>query len=125
MPVIGILGSSTREGYAEQTDFLLAGLKDAGFVDGQNVRIEYRWADEQVDRLPTQAADLVRRQVSVIVTLGGAYPVRAAMAATTTISIVFVTGADPLRAGCCKPQSSRRQCHRSRCRLERVGTKET
>ena len=100
IPVIGILGGSTQEGYAQQTGFLLAGLKDAGFVDGQTLRIEYRWADEQIDRLPALAADLVSKRVSLIVTEGGTFPARAAMAATTTIPIVFVTGATR-----CKPSS--------------------
>ena len=99
MPVIGLLGSSTREGYVEQTDFFLAGLKEAGFVDGQNLRIEYRWADEHLDRLSALAADLVRRQVAVIFAIGGSLPVRAAMAATTTIPIVFFIGTDPVKSG--------------------------
>src|SRR5207253_7987077 len=75
------------------------GLKQLGFVEGQHVAIEYRWADGQYDRLPALAADLVRRRVAVIVTLDSTLATLAAKAATTTIPIVFVTAFDPLQIG--------------------------
>ena len=75
------------------------GLKEAGFADGENLKIEYRWADNQVGRLAEMAADLVRRQPAVIVTTGGPAAALAAQAATTTIPIVFLVGEDPTRLG--------------------------
>ena len=99
MPVIGFLSgrSSGESGYlvAAFDD----GLREAAFVVGQNVVIEFRWADGKYDRLPDQAADLVRRQVSVIITVGAVQAIRAAKAATSTIPIVFVTGDDPVTLG--------------------------
>jgi putative ABC transport system substrate-binding protein len=75
------------------------GLKEIGYVDGENVSIDYRWAENQVDRLPMLAAELVRRQVTVIATTGGSGVVLAAQAATTTIPIIFVVPEDPVRTG--------------------------
>ena len=98
MPLIGFLGpalNSRRHWLAE----FGKGLGAEGFVEGQNVTIEYRSADNQIDRLPTLAADLVSRGVTVIVTIGGDNSIRAAKAASTTISVVFVTGFDPVAAG--------------------------
>src|ERR1700736_6270121 len=89
IPVVGFLGSATREGYAVIVGRIHDGLREAGYVEGKNLTIEYRWANEQYDRLPELAAGLVRRQVAVIVTTGGPAPVRAAKAATATIPIVF------------------------------------
>jgi putative tryptophan/tyrosine transport system substrate-binding protein len=75
------------------------GLKENGFTEGENVAIEYRWADGHLERLPSLVADLVRRRVSVIFSTGGDVPTLVAKGATTTIPIVFATGADPLRSG--------------------------
>src|SRR5262245_27539830 len=97
MPVIGFLHpSSPAEGYRVLA--FRQGLKDAGFIDGENVAIKYCWADNQLDRLPTLAAELAQRRVAVIVT-GGFPSTLAAKAATATIPIVFVVGEDPVRLG--------------------------
>jgi ABC-type uncharacterized transport system substrate-binding protein len=99
MPVIGILGSGKAEGWAIRTAAFMQGLKEAGFVEGQNVAIEARWADDQYDRLPSMAAELVRARVALIAALGNSVPARAAKSATTTIPIVFAMGADPVQLG--------------------------
>jgi len=97
MPVIGYLGTQSADDYYNTVPFL-QGLKETGYVVGQNAAIEYRWAENQYDRLPALAADLVRRRVAVIVTVGAPATV-AAKAATTTIPIVFATGVDPVALG--------------------------
>jgi putative ABC transport system substrate-binding protein len=98
MPVIGFLRSTPATGFAYIVDHFRQGLNDAGFVEGKNVAIEYRWADNQQDRLPGLAADLMRRQVAAIV--GAGVPAaQAGKAATATTPIVFVIGADPVRVG--------------------------
>ena len=97
MPVIGFLHTRS-EGDPIYSAFL-KGLEQAGFVEGRSVRIEYRWAAGQYDRLATMAADLVRQQVNVLVAAGGEPSPLAAKAATSTIPIVFVIGSDPVKAG--------------------------
>jgi putative ABC transport system substrate-binding protein len=86
-----VLLSVSSDGYAERMRAYLNGLKESGYVDGQNVAIEYRWAEGRVDQLPELAANLVLRKVSVISALGGPSPAMAAKAATNTIPIVFGT----------------------------------
>ena len=98
-PVIGILGRTTAEEYAFLIAAFRKSLTEAGYVEGQNVTIEYRWADDQDDRLEAMASELVKKQVSVIFTSGGVLPALAARAATSTIPIVFATGTDPVASG--------------------------
>src|SRR5262249_16322756 len=99
MPVIGYISTASRDYEAVRLPAFHQALNENGFVEGRSVAMEYRWADSQFDRLPELAADLVRRRVAVIVTSGGPVAVFAARAATPTIPIVFVVGADPVRLG--------------------------
>jgi putative tryptophan/tyrosine transport system substrate-binding protein len=99
MPVIGLLDPRSPDRLADRLRGFRQGLKDAGFIEGQNAAIEYRWAENQVDRLPELATDLVRRQVAVIVAPGGLAATMAAKTATTTIPIIFVISADPVGLG--------------------------
>src|SRR5262249_43998118 len=98
MPVIGFLDTRSPDGMTDRLRAFRDGLKDSGYVERENVAIEYRWAENQLDRLPELAAELVRRQVAVIAT-PTTYPALAAKAATTTIPIVFIAPEDPVRLG--------------------------
>jgi putative tryptophan/tyrosine transport system substrate-binding protein len=98
MPVIGYLGTGSAQSDASRVTGFRQGLKEAGYVEGQNLTIEYRWAEDHLDRLPAMAADLVRHQVAVIVATSAAASL-AAKAATTTLPIVFATAGDPMKLG--------------------------
>jgi putative ABC transport system substrate-binding protein len=99
MPVIGCLSSGSADVFAGRMRALRQGLSEAGYVEGRNVAIDYRWAGDQYDRLPVLAADLVRQQVNVIGAFGGSLGAQAAKFATTIIPIVFATGDDPVANG--------------------------
>jgi putative ABC transport system substrate-binding protein len=99
VPVVGYISTASRGYEAVRLPSFHQGLNEAGFVEGRNLAMEYRWADSQFDRLPELAADLVRRRVAVIVTSGGPAAAFAAKSATAAIPIVFVVGADPVRLG--------------------------
>src|SRR5262249_26870846 len=97
MPVIGFLSGESSDQFADRVRAFRQGLNQASYVEGQNVAIEYRWAEGQNDRLPALAADLVRRKVTVIAVISGIPATKAARAATTDIPIVFQTAADPVQ----------------------------
>src|SRR5262245_61876076 len=99
VPVIGFLDTRSPDVLVDRLRGFRRGLKETGYVEGENVAIEYRWAENQLDKIPVQAAELVRRQVAVIVASGGPFVVLAAKAATTTIPIVFLATEDPVRLG--------------------------
>ena len=99
MPVIGFLGSTTPDAFQHQISAFRHGLGEGGYIEGRNFVIEFRWAENQYDRLPALAADLVQRHVAIIVAAGAADAARAAKAATATIPIVFVLGSDPVQLG--------------------------
>ena len=98
IPVIGFLRNTLQQDSIYLVTALHQGLKEAGYVEGQNLAIEYRWADNRSDRIPALVADLVRSQCAVIIA-GGNAPTHAAKAATSTVPIVFVTGEDPVSLG--------------------------
>jgi ABC-type uncharacterized transport system substrate-binding protein len=98
MPVIGFLDTRSPDGMTDRMRAFREGLKDSGYVERENMAIEYRWAENQLDRLPELAAELVRRQVAVIAATS-TYPAFAAKAATTTTPIVFLVGEDPVGLG--------------------------
>ena len=99
MPVIGFLHTGIADAYTNVLAGFRQGLKEAGYVEGQNVAVEFRWANSQPQRLPELAADLVRRQVAVIVSGGGSHSALAVKTATSTIPIVLAFGSDPVRLG--------------------------
>jgi putative ABC transport system substrate-binding protein len=99
MPVVGFVNPQSPDGHTERLRGFRQGLKDTGYVEGENIAIEYLWAEGQFDRLAALAAELVRRQVAVIVATGGISSAMAAKAATTTIPIVFLAAEDPVRVG--------------------------
>ena len=99
MPVIGFLDGRSPDALTDRLRGFRQGLKDTGYVEGENVVIVYRWAENQFDRLTGLADDLVRRQVNVIVASGGVPAISAAKAATSTLPVVFIVGDDPVRLG--------------------------
>ena len=99
VPVVGFLATTSPAPFAHLVAGFRRGLQEAGFIEGRNVAIEYRWAEGRYEQVPALAADLVQRQVAVIVTTGGETSAVAAKAATKTIPIVFNTGTDPVRLG--------------------------
>ena len=99
MPIVGFLGAVSPGGFSERIRGFHQGLKDTGYVEGENVAIEYRWAENQLDRLPDLAANMARKGVAVIAAHGGTAPVIAAKAATATIPNVFTIPEDPVKLG--------------------------
>jgi putative tryptophan/tyrosine transport system substrate-binding protein len=99
MPVVGFLSGGEERAFAPNVAGFIRGLRDIGYVDGQNVAIEYRWAKGDYDKLPTLANELAHRPITVLVATGGTVVARAAKAATGTIPIVFATADDPVANG--------------------------
>ena len=112
VPVVGVLGGASATAYRERLTLIGQGLEQSGFTEDRNVAMDYRWAEGQVDRLPALAAELVSRQVNVIIATGGLQAPRAAISATSTIPIVFSTDGDPVKRRIrSKPKSAGRQCY--------------
>src|SRR4051794_19634477 len=99
MPVVGFLDPRSPDALADRLRGFCQGLRDTGYVEGENVAVEYRWAENRLDRLPELVADLVRRRVAVIAAPGGFGVASAAKAATGTIPIIFIVSDDPVRLG--------------------------
>jgi putative tryptophan/tyrosine transport system substrate-binding protein len=99
MPVMGFMSARSFESDADLVAAFRKGLRAIGYIEGRNIRIEYRWADGQYDRLPAMAAELVAEKVTILVAAGGALAALAAKAATSTIPIVFMAGGDPIQLG--------------------------
>jgi putative tryptophan/tyrosine transport system substrate-binding protein len=99
MPVVGFISAASPRGFATRVAAFRQGLREGGYSEGQNLAIEYRWAEDHLDRLPALAADLVRRQVDVIVIAGGTAAALAAKAASAAIPIILMVGGDPVKAG--------------------------
>src|SRR6516225_2669821 len=99
MPVIGSLNSASPDGYASYIAEFRQSLKQAGYIEGENLGVEYRWAEGQYERLPALAAELIRRKVTLIFASGGIASALAAKAVSTTVPIVFVNGSDPVKSG--------------------------
>src|SRR5262245_16208036 len=99
VPVVGFLGTTSQQDFSDRVTAFREGLKETGYVEGQNVVIEYRWPEGNYDRLPELAADLVRRKVAVIAAVGGEPSPLAAKSATTSIPVVFSLGSDPIKLG--------------------------
>jgi putative tryptophan/tyrosine transport system substrate-binding protein len=99
VPAVGLVHAASASYFTQLAPSFAQGLKESGYTEGQNVTIEYRWAEGHYDRLPELAAELVARQVAVIIAGGGTTPARAAKAATSTFPIVFISAADPVKAG--------------------------
>jgi putative tryptophan/tyrosine transport system substrate-binding protein len=109
MPVVGFLHPLSPDTFPDRLRAFRQGLKDTGYVEGENVAIEYRWAENRIDRLPELAAELARRNVAVITTIGGTTPALAVKAATTMIPVVFMVGEAGQAWSCRQSRAAGRQ----------------